>query len=672
QDQQGEIDTYAGGSKDWLGFDDGSRALPDVIARATANGERIPVGDPRETEYGLAFKRNYSTQTKKTTPVPGLSMSIGDTFSYRGKKFGYNLAGMYGDRYNYNEVERTSFNAETSDSQLSVDGSSTNRRSRRDVNLSGMLNLGMDLGKYADIRANTLMLRKSVDRVERRVFRDQDNTFDDTSIEWEERQLFTQMLSGTHQIGKNKKRLLKWRGNYSKATMVQPDSRTFRVVTDEGAPPRLETQPRTTERTFGSVNDQVREGEVSFETPVLQNKNFQFLGKVGLGQLNKERTSRFQRFGYEINPELAGQINGNPNATNLDEVCTDAVIRAGACTLRDTTQPNDRFEAEQELRSYFVDTDTKIFERVRVNLGVRFEDSYQKVATFQGEQLVRLENTLNMKDYLPAAGMTFFLSDNVQFRLGYSETISRPAFKDLSPEYYDDERDRTVSGNAQLSGTVITNRDARLEWYFGNQENLSIGYFDKDFLNPIEEVAGSFQNGRLTYSEGGFQLANVGNARVKGFEVEFRKNFSFISSHLQPLAIGGNYAKIDSEMSIFADLASQVTNTERPLQGQSPYVVNLNIDYDNKDTGTNATVLFNVFGRRIDTVGTDKRPDTYQESFNQLDFVFSQSFGKEKRNKVRFKVQNILNPEAVLKIGDEVAETFKKGRRAGISFTRTF
>ncbi len=672
QDQQGEIDSYAGGSRDWLGFDDGSRALPASIAEATANGQRIGVNDPRTVDFGLAFKRNYSTQKKTTRPVPGLSMSIGNTLRYRGKKFGFNLAGMYGDRYNYNEVERTSFNAESSDSQLSVDGRSTNRRSRRDINLSGMLNLGMDLGPYADIRSNTLLLRKSVDRVERRVFSDQDNTFDDTTIEWQERQLFTQMLSGTHQIGSNKKRLFKWRGNYSNATMDQPDSRTFRIVTDEGTAPRLETQPRTTERTFGLVEDQVREGEVSFEIPVVDTKNFTFLSKVGAGQMNKERNSRFQRFGYEINPDVAGSITGNPSATNLDQVCTDAVIRSGACTLRDTTQPNDRFEAEQELRSYFVDTDTKLFERVRLNLGMRFEDSTQTVATFQGEQLVRIENTLIMQDFLPAAGMTFFLSDNLQFRLGYSETISRPAFKDLSPQYYDDERDRTIQGNAELSGTIITNRDARLEWYFGNQENISVGYFDKEFINPIEEVAGSFQNGRLTYSEGGFQLANVGNARVRGFEVEFRKNFGFISDFLQPLAFGGNYARIESEMSIFSELASQVTNIERPLQGQSPYVVNLNLDYDNKDTGTNATILFNVFGRRIDTVGTDRRPDTYQEAFNQLDFVFSQTFGEEQRNKVRFKVQNILNPDAVLKIGDEVAETYKKGRRAGISFTRTF
>lgn len=675
EDGQGTIDGYEGGNRDWLGMDDGTRSLPGIVADATANGQRIGSNDPRTVEYGLAFKRNYSTQRKETSLPPGISLSIGDTFKYRGKKFGFNVAGMYGDRYSNDEVSRTSYDVVSSESsELSFSGSQENQRSRRDINLSGMLNLGMDLGKMADIRSNTLLLRKTVDRVERRIIRDQDNAFEGTNIEWQERQLFSQILSGEHQLGSNTKRLLKWRGSYSKATMDQPDSRYYQVLIDEGQR-RFDNQGRSNERVFGVVEDNVREGEIALELPLVETKNFQFLSKVGAGVLNKDRTSRFQRFKYEVDTASAVNITGDPSILggSPDQICTDEVIRQGACTLVDTTVPSDRFLAEQELRSYFVDTDAKLFEKLRVNLGMRFEDSTQKITTFEGSQLVEIENSLIMQDYLPAAGLTVFLTDSMQFRLGYSETISRPAFKDLNPVgYYDDERDRTVTGNPDLKGTIIANRDARLEWYFGNQENISVGYFDKDFTNPIEEVAGSFQNGVLTYSEGGFQLANVGNARVRGFEVEFRKNFSFIHSSLQPLALGGNYAKIDSEMQIFESLASQVTNTSRPLQGQSPYVVNVNLDYDNKDWGTNATLLFNRFGARIDTVGTDRRPDTYQDPFDQLDFVFSQKFGENDRNKVRFKIQNILDPDAILRMGEEVVEVYKKGRRASLSFTRTF
>lgn len=671
---QDRFQSYQGGRKDWLGIDDGGRQLPSNIAQATAGGAKIPIGDVNTVDYGLSFKRNYSTFKDPKNLPPGLSLSVGNTLRFRGKKFGFNIAGLYGDRYSNDQVERQSYDIVSSEDQTLVPTSSQqNDRSRRDVNLSGMLNLGMYLGKWADIRSNTLLLRKTTDRVEQRYIQTQDNELEGTSIEWQERQLFSQIFNGKHEL-KAKDRELTWRVSLSQAEMVQPDSRYYQILVDEGQR-RFDNQGRSNERTFGQVQDNVQDGEMALQLPISSIKNFELKTKFGFGVTNKKRESRFQRFKYEVDTARAVTITGDPTilGKSPDDICTDEVIIQGACSLVDTTVPSDRFEANQSIRSYFLEGDFKIFEKLRLNTGVRFEDSIQNVATYEGDRSVKIENSLIMKDYLPALGITYFLTDKMQMRLGYSETISRPAFKDLNPVgYYDDERDRTVTGNPSLRGTIIKNIDARWEWYFGNQENVSFGYFDKQFLNPIEEVAGSFQNGRLTYSETGFQLANVGNASVQGFEVEFRKNFEFISDNLQPLSIGGNYAKINSEMNIFDELSSQITNSNRPLQGQSPYVVNLNLDYDNKDSGTNATLLFNVFGRRIDTVGTQERPDTYQESFNQLDFVISKKFGKMRKNKIRFKVQNILDPDAVLKVGEEVAETFKKGRQASLSFTRTF
>jgi TonB-dependent receptor len=675
EDGQGNIDSSLGGSRDWLGMDDGTRSLPDVIAARTAGGERIGNGDPNQVEYGLAFKRNYSTFNKKTNLPPGLSLSIGDTLRYRGKKFGFNLAALYGDRYSNNIVDRQEYDVTSlTSSELSQVGEQTNQRSRRDINLSGMLNLGMNLGPYADIRSNTLFLRKTTDRVEKRYIVTQDNEFEGTNIEWQERQLFSQIFNGTHQLGGNKERKLNWRASVSQAEMLQPDSRYYQILVDEGQR-RFDNQGRSNERIYGQVQDNVQDGEVSLDLPIKSEGFLKLKSKVGLGQMNKKRQSRFQRFRYDVDTQRAADITGDPSVIGQgpDQICTDEVIRQGACALVDTTVPSDRFEASQRLDSYFLEGETRLGDLFRLNAGVRFEKSLQTITTYEGVNLDKVENSLLMEDYLPAIGLTYFMTDSMQMRLGYSETISRPDFKDLNPVgYYDDERDRNVTGNPNLLGTVIRNLDARWEWYFGNQENISLGVFSKEFLNPIEEVAGSFQNGVLTYSEGGFQLANVGNAEVRGFEIEFRKNFGFISSALEPLALGGNYAIIDSQMSIFPELASQITNTERPLQGQSPYVFNINLDYDNKDMGTNATLLFNVFGARIDTVGTNERPDTYQESFNQLDFVFSQKFGKENRNKVRFKVQNILNPDAELTMGGLTREIYKKGRRASVSYTRTF
>ncbi|MAF78109.1 MAG: hypothetical protein CME63_17570 [Halobacteriovoraceae bacterium] len=670
ESDQGTVRTYEGGQNDWLGIDDGTRALPSAIADATAGGRTLPSGSEEAKELGKAFNKNYTVKNQRSGLPPGLSMSVGDTLKYRGKKFGYNIAGLYRDRWsndNFDNYDIDEFNQ--------VTGSRQTERSQREINLSGMLNLGADFGKYADIRSNTLMLRKTIDRIEKRKLNTQDNNLEQTSLQWQERQLFSQILNGKHQLGSNKKRIFSWRGSYSQALMDQPDTKFYQHVTDTGTP-IFDTDSRSNERYFGEVKDVVQEGEAKIQLPIVETSPFSLTTKIGANITEKKRESDYKRFKYDINTTEAARITGNDRIAELtpEQICTDAVIDGGACTLVDTTGAADRFEADQQIRSYFIDTESSISDLARVNLGVRYEDSIQNITTYQGSNRDKVENSLLMQDFLPSAGLTYFLTEKMQVRLGYSETISRPAFKDLNPSaYYDDERDREINGNTNLKGTIIKNIDARIEWYFGNQENISFGLFSKDFTNPIEEVAGAFDDeGNLTYSETGYQLANIGNAKAQGFEIEFRKNFGFISPFLEDLALGGNYAKIDSEVTIFDELSAQVTNSTRPLQGQSPYVVNVNLDYDNKDWGTNATILYNVFGERVDTVGTQGLPDIYQQPFHQLDFVFQQKFGADFKNKVKFKVQNLINPEAELTQGGVTKQIYRKGRRASLSYTRTF
>lgn len=670
QSGQDQVLSYKGGSHDWNGMDDGSRALPASIAAATAGGRTLAVGSDESRELGKAFNKNYTVNNGRTNLPPGLTMSIGDTLKYRGKKFGYNVAGLYRDRWNNKHFD----NFDINEANI-ITGLRVTKRTQREVNLSGMLNFGANFGRYADIHSNTLLLRKSIDRIEKRFLNTQDNNLQQTSIQWQERQLFSEILSGKHQLGSNRKRIFTWRGSYSQALMNQPDTKFYQQVTDTGVPV-FDTDSRSNERYFGNVADVVREGEAKFKIPIIETKSFNFLSLFGANLKRKTRASNYQRFKYDINTVTAAQVTGDSRISQKtpEQICTNAVIDAGGCTLVDTTGAADRFEASQEIRSYFMDTQFTVTDVTRLNFGVRYEDSVQNITTYAGKNRDRVENALVMKDFLPTIGLTYFLTNKMQLRMGYSETISRPAFKDLNPAaYYDDERDRLINGNTNLKGTIIKNFDTRWEWYFGNQENVSVGYFKKTFLNPIEEVAGAFDDtGKLTYSETGYQLANIGNANAQGFEVEFRKNFSFISPFFSNLALGGNYAKIDSQVRIFDTLAGQVTNAIRPLQGQSPYVLNVNLDYDNKDQGTNLTLLYNVFGKRVDTVGTQGLPDIYQEPFHRVDFVFQQKFGIDLKNKVRLRVQNILDPNAELTQGGIIKQTYHKGRRASLSYTRTF
>ena len=61
------------------------------------------------------------------------------------------------------------------------------------------------------------------------------------------------------------------------------------------------------------------------------------------------------------------------------------------------------------------------------------------------------------------------------------------------------------------------------------------------------------------------------------------------------------------------------TSVERPLAGQSPYVANVAFGYNSELTGLSAYLYYNVFGRRLQEVGTVGLPDVYEEPFHSLD-----------------------------------------------------
>jgi outer membrane receptor protein involved in Fe transport/nucleoside-triphosphatase THEP1 len=676
-----QLSTYQGGKRDWLGMDDGTRELPASIVKATSNGNRIfqssGNGDggfsrAEMIQFSKDMPRNYKLSDEGNSLPPSMSISIGDLYKHKGKKFGFLFSGMYASSWDNDVINRTSYLAEGNiDRQRNIIQSDYN------VRLSGMLNFGVDLGKWFKISSNTLLLRKTTDRVTEDTQSspsDIDANIRTFGMEWQERQLFSQVIRGEHQFNKRKENNLKWSASYSQATREQPDTRTYQQDFQNGKY-ITSTDGKRNEKFYNSLTDVDQDYWVKMNLMPYKSKSFQFQSKIGGQFTTKKRSSVNQRFKYSnIKDDVARAVTGDDDilSKSIQDICTDAVIDAGGCLIQDVTGTNDRYEADQEVKAYFVDTEFLLNDIARLNLGVRYEDSLQQITTYSGVDRNRIESGLEMKDYLPAASLTFFLTNSLQLRGTYSETISRPDFKDLNPEdYFDDERDRLITGNPNLKGTIITNYDTRLEWYFGKNENISLSYFQKEFQNPIEEVAGSFDlSGVLRAAEGSYQLANVGTAVSTGYEIEARKNFGFITPALTNLSFGGNYSVINSEMTIFSNLSSQVTNQVRPLQGQSAYVVNANLDYDNKDTGTTATLLYNVFGERIDSIGLLPFGDVYEQPFKQVDFVFSQKFGKQ--NKIKLRAQNILDPEAVLMQDGRIRETYRKGRVGSISFTRTF
>ena len=80
--------TYSGGSRDWLGFDDGARSLPAEIPRdrPLRTGE---VSDAMIESAGESFANVWSIRQRTAYPALGVGATIGDTLRLGERKLGY-------------------------------------------------------------------------------------------------------------------------------------------------------------------------------------------------------------------------------------------------------------------------------------------------------------------------------------------------------------------------------------------------------------------------------------------------------------------------------------------------------------------------------------------------------------------------------------------------------
>lgn len=101
------------------------------------------------------------------------------------------------------------------------------------------------------------------------------------------------------------------------------------------------------------------------------------------------------------------------------------------------------------------------------------------------------------------------------------------------------------------------------------------------------------------------------------------------------------------------------------MQGQSPYVVNLQLGYDDPGDRFDANLLFNRSGRRISEVGVQGQPDIYEEAFNALDFQFRHRFAAGWNWTLRLR--NLLDPEVRYTQGGLPTREYRKGREAMFS-----
>lgn len=308
--------------------------------------------------------------------------------------------------------------------------------------------------------------------------------------------------------------------------------------------------------------------------------------------------------------------------------------------LEDVNKIND-YDGHNRLGAAYATAELP-WGRLSVLAGLRYEwNEMELVSNTRQDVVSHKSHFYRNGDFFPSLNATYKLATDHQLRLAYGKSVNRPEFREVSPSvYYDFDLASDVQGNYDLRNCYVQNVDLRWEWYPSKGEMVSLAAFYKHFDSPIEWV--------YTMSGGTDVIYSYKNARAAnnyGVELDIRKDLSFLG--LKGLSWSFNGALIHSRVTF----EPGSTEYDRPMQGQSPYLVNTGLFYRNEPLGLDVAMLYNRIGKRIVGVGRTEGggesersvhvPNSYEMPRDAVDLTASKRLGK--RWEVRLALRDILN-----------------------------
>ncbi len=673
---------YRGSSTDFLGFDNGDRKLPISPSLDIPN----PVSSNNESLEGItrAFNPLMAAERRSSMPDFSLGFDFSNQYNVGSSKLGLIAAVNYKNTTSFYEGFQNGlyWRALQSDPnpELRPDRTQLGDLGGQDVLLSGLVGLNLKTGssKYT---LNLLHIQNG--ETDAAIFSQQNqisnvNITAKDNLEYSQRSVSNLLLSGKHS-NEDATFLTEWKLSPSLARVYDKDVRTTTFVR-EGENYRISTDAGLPTRIWRNLEEINAVGKVDFTkkmTLFSRDATFKF------GGLYSFKNRDYSINNYSINSRAINStgLNGDPNAILLPENIWTPETNEGYY-IRGNFQPSNTFDAMQHTGALYFSGEFRILEKLRTIVGVRAE---QYTTFFTGENIDGLkynnEQTLNKLDLFPSANLIYNLNANNNLRLSYSRTTARPTFKELSVvQIYDPLTDSRFLGNLDLVPTYIDNIDVRYE-LFGNQsEMFAVSGFYKYFTDPIE-----FQ----VYSDAApnnFISRNAPTARVYGVEIEGRKNFGFISESLTDLSLNVNVSLVNSTIkmgedeyasrSFFAREGEKVDN-ERELQGQSPYLINAGLNYNNVDNGLEIGLFYNVQGKTLEIIGFSRNADVYTMPYHSLNFNLTKKIGADKRSAINLKVENMLGAERksvyqAYAAADQIYQLRVPGRNVSVGYSYSF
>jgi len=657
--------TYEGGTIDFIGFDDGTRAIPAIVEAASSQ-KKIRLGGMFDPEgysaeqielFGESFN-NIWTPYRTTAPINhSYALSLGNQINIFGRPLGFIAAATYKNSHSFREEESFYYTMgpEGLEARHHYDDFQT---STNKIVLSGILNGSYRLTPNHKVSLKTTYTINSDDEVRSyKLLPNRDHNLDEicTRLKWVERSLLSTVFSGEHLLPFLDSEL-EWRGNYAFATRDEPDTRETLYESDIGADNYcLADESNSGSRFFSYLEDNNIDVALDWIVPLRNVAKVSGKMQVGGGYTKKDREIISHR--YRFTPRDNHEVDIYQPA---ESIFTPENISPDGFQLEENTRATDNYVADQTITAGYLMVDVLLSAKIRAVAGARIENSDQKVTTFDlfNPDAEPIVGEVATTDLMPSANLTYKVNKDMNIRIGFSRTVSRPSFRELSETEFTDIGGHAIVGNSELTRTVIQNYDLGWEWYPDIGENISIAALFKQFDNPIEKE-------QIPATEPVVSWQNAEKAYNYGLEIELRKNLKFLTTKLDGFTFSGNLTVVKSEIRL--DPNGIETTKERPLQGQAPYVTNLMLIYNNESIGTEISTTYNVSGRRISQVGVQGSPNIYEEPFHKLDITVSQPIWRGL--KLKITAGNVLDSEIEFTQGDCIQKHYRKGRSFSLTLS---
>lgn len=309
--------------------------------------------------------------------------------------------------------------------------------------------------------------------------------------------------------------------------------------------------------------------------------------------------------------------------------------------LRENTSEADSYTGNSQLYAGYAMVEQYFTKDLRLVAGLRIENFHQTLQSQRYKSTEKINVDRNYLDILPSLTLSYAITEKQNIRFAASRTVARPNFRELAPfAFYDFSLNSSIYGNDSLVRTNITNYDLRYEFFPGGNQMFAVTTFYKDFQKPIEQV--------IDVENAEYSFLNAPKARNYGIELEFRTKFTPLRylvewKQWENFNLFGNLAFIRSQVD--QSNIPNVNDRYRPLQGQSPYIINGGLSYNEPNSGLGATVSFNRIGRRIWQVGQQNGKNAYIDIYEGPRSVLDIQVSKRifKNGEIKINCGDVLN-----------------------------